>query len=128
MSRYIDADRLLSDRLMAMYYHLPNGDTAIPIIDIKNAPSIDIVRCKECIYYDPPHVDNHGERIEYEDLPKEAFGNDVFCLGFVSMEYGINIGGRCTVDYNCGYAEDKRVYRKEDDFCSKGARKDDENN
>ena len=38
--RLIDADRLLSERMMAMYYHLPNGDVAIPIIDIEHAPTV----------------------------------------------------------------------------------------
>ena len=38
--RLVDADRLLSERMKRMYYHLPNGDTAIPIIDVENAPTI----------------------------------------------------------------------------------------
>lgn len=38
--RLIDADRLLSDRMKGKYYHLPNGDTAIPIIDIEHAPTV----------------------------------------------------------------------------------------
>lgn len=49
--RLIDADRLLSDRMKSTYYHLPNGDTAIPIIDIEHAPTVDaveVVRCKDC--------------------------------------------------------------------------------
>ena len=41
MSRMIDADALLTDRRMRMYYHLPNGDTAIPVIDIEHAPTIE---------------------------------------------------------------------------------------
>ena len=40
MSRAIDADRLLTDRMKEHYYHLPNGDIAIPIIDIEHAPTI----------------------------------------------------------------------------------------
>ena len=40
MSRLIDADRLLSDKMKQKYYHLPNGDTAIPIIDIEHAPTV----------------------------------------------------------------------------------------
>ena len=111
MSRYIDADAL-------MRYGAENQ--IVYSEDIDSAPSIDIVRCKECIYYDPPHVDDNGKRIEYKDLPKEAF--DKLGTGFVDMSYGINVGGRCCVDYNCGYAEDKRVYRAEDNFCSKGRR------
>ena len=39
--RAIDADRLLSERMKSKYYHLPNGDIAIPIIDIENAPTIE---------------------------------------------------------------------------------------
>ena len=41
--RLIDADRLLSDRMKKYYYHLKNGDIAIPIIDIEHAPTIDAV-------------------------------------------------------------------------------------
>jgi hypothetical protein len=36
----IDADRLLTDRMKSIYYHLPNGDIAIPIIDIEHAPTV----------------------------------------------------------------------------------------
>lgn len=39
--RQIDADRLLEERRIHTYYHLPNGDIAIPLIDIKNAPTIE---------------------------------------------------------------------------------------
>ena len=49
MSRYIDADRLLTERMKSKYYHLPNGDTAIPIIDIEHAPTI---AAKEIKYFD----------------------------------------------------------------------------
>ena len=121
MSRYIDYDAIdyRNDKM-----HDKSSDFLDGVVymaqRIEEAPSIDIVRCKECIYYDPPHVDDNGKRIEYKDLPKEAF--DKLGTGFVDMSYGINVGGRCCVDYNCGYAEDKRVYRAEDNFCSKGRR------
>lgn len=38
--RLIDADRLLTDRMKSKYYHLLNGDIAIPIIDIEHAPTV----------------------------------------------------------------------------------------
>ena len=38
--RLIDADRLLRTEIKHLYYHLPNGDTAIPIIDVEHAPTI----------------------------------------------------------------------------------------
>lgn len=41
--RLINADRLTRPEILGKYYHLPNGDTAIPIIDIKNAPTVDAV-------------------------------------------------------------------------------------
>lgn len=44
--RTIDADRLLEERRIHTYYHLPNGDIAIPLIDIKNAPTIEPERKK----------------------------------------------------------------------------------
>ena len=56
--RPIDADTLLSDRMKTKFYYLPNGDVAIPLIDVEHAPTIDalalleeqepIVRCKDC--------------------------------------------------------------------------------
>ncbi len=38
--RLIDADALLAERKKSVYYHLPNGDIAIPIIDIEHAPTV----------------------------------------------------------------------------------------
>lgn len=52
--RLIDADRLLEPRRIGTYYHLPNGDIAIPLIDIEHAPSIDavqVIRCKDCNHW-----------------------------------------------------------------------------
>ena len=84
----------------------------------------DIIRCGECIYYDPPHVEKEDARYEYSEMPKEAF--DVLGTGLVSMEYGINIGGRCCVDYYCkSYSDDKRVYVREDNYCGRAERRTD---
>lgn len=47
--RLIDADKLLDEKKMHLYYHLPNGDIAIPIIDIKHAQS-ELIKCKDCKY------------------------------------------------------------------------------
>jgi len=43
MPRLIDADRLTRPEIIKMYYYLPNGDVAIPIIDIEHAPTVDAV-------------------------------------------------------------------------------------
>lgn len=39
----IDRDRLLTERMKSKYYHLPNGDIAVPLIDIEHAPVVDAV-------------------------------------------------------------------------------------
>ena len=44
--RLIDADRLLTEKMKSKYYHLPNGDIAIPLIDIENAPTIESESCR----------------------------------------------------------------------------------
>ena len=38
--RLKDVDRLIRDEVEHLLYHLPNGDTAIPKVDIDNAPTI----------------------------------------------------------------------------------------
>ena len=85
----------------------------------------DIIRCKDCIYYDPPHVENNGVRYEYDEMPADAF--DALGTGLVNAEYGINIGGRCCVDYYCkNYSDDKRVFVREDNYCGRAERRTDE--
>ena len=84
----------------------------------------EIIHCGECIYYDPPHVEKEDARYEYSEMPKKAF--DVLGTGLVSMEYGINIGGRCCVDYYCkNYSDDKRVFVREDNYCGRAERRTD---
>lgn len=38
--RLIDADRLLRPNMVRMYYHLKNGDIAMPIVDIEHAETL----------------------------------------------------------------------------------------
>lgn len=89
-----------------VYYYIKQGE---------------IIRCKNCIYYDPPHVENNGMRYEYAEMPADAF--DVLGTGLVTTEYGINICGRCTRDYNAGYDDDKRVNVPENNFCGRAERR-----
>lgn len=94
---------------------------------INNLPSVqpEIIRCKDCIYYDPPHVENNGVRYEYDEMPADAF--DALGTGLVNAEYGINIGGRCCVDYYCkNYSDDKRVFVREDNYCGRAERRTDD--
>ena len=56
--RLIDADRLL-DR--CKFYHLPNGDLAVPIVDVLHAPTIEPERNGEWVSLD----DFRGKRNEF---------------------------------------------------------------
>ena len=68
-----------------------------------------VIFCKDCVYYNPPHILlNDGTERPYTE-------NDDF---FVSIDVGINVGGKCEVDKYSGYDCDKTVFRKESDFCS----------
>ena len=83
----------------------------------------EIIRCGECVYYDPPHVENNGMRYEYAEMPKDAF--DELGTGLVNAGYGINVGGRCCRDYNAGYDDDKRVFVTENNYCGRAERRTD---
>ena len=94
--------------------------------ELRKLPSAqpEVIRCKDCIYYDPPHVENNGVRYEYDEMPADAF--DALGTGLVNAEYGINIGGRCCVDYYCkNYSDDKRVFVREDNYCGRAERRTD---
>jgi len=130
--RLIDADKLIEKLSSGL-----DNPEELPVISIGTVMRMidgeeeihtsqpEIIRCKDCTFYDHTHVENKGVRIEYKDLPKEAF--DVLGTGLVSAEYGINIGGRCCVDYYCkNYSDDKRVYVREDNFCGRAERRTDD--
>lgn len=93
---------------------------------IYNAPVVEIIHCKDCIYYDPEHVEKDGVRYEYSDMPKDAF--DILGTNLVDSKYGVNVGGRCCRDYNVGYPEDKRVFVSEQNFCGRAKREQDADN
>ena len=112
-----DADRQLDDGRITI------GEYERMIKPLECEVQPEVVRCKNCIYYDPPHVENNGVRYEYAEMPKEAF--DELGTGLVNVEYGINVGGRCTRDYNAGYDDDKRVYVPENNYCGRAERRTD---
>lgn len=107
-------------------WHEPTLSANVVLDMIRELPSAqpEIIRCKDCIYYDPAHIENNGVRYEYKDMPKDAF--DSLGTGLVNLEYGINFGGRCCRDYNVGYADDKRVFVSEQNYCGRAERRTDE--
>ena len=67
MSRWIDADALEYDTEWSEYH---DGFTAYSQMAIDTAPSIDIVRCKECKYWRTSYCSNMGGLMD-------AFGKKV---------------------------------------------------
>ncbi len=91
--------------------------------EMPGADAVPVVRCKDCAYYHKRHVEKDGKEYSYDDMPKEAFDGPSGM--FVTLDYGINVSGKCERDVNAGYEVDKIVYREENDFCSKAERRAD---
>ena len=95
----------------------------------KRGEMVEVVRCKDCVYYHKAHVKlDDGTELDYDsDVVKEyqqkrKESGDPF-WEMVCADLGMNVGGRCERDNNQGYAEDKAVFRSETDFCSKARAK-----
>ena len=95
-------------------------------VNIEGKGSRPLIHCGECKYYDPPHVENNGVRHEYSEFPPEAF-DTVLLDKSVTVEYGINVGGRCCRYCGMGYPDDKRVFVSPDNYCGMAERKKTEN-
>ena len=86
--------------------------------DINDADVVEVVRCKDCVYFQPNFVEtNNGERRPYTEEEKNS------PLGMVTCDVGVNCGSRCE---RFDYWEDNRfpVWFQENDFCSYGKRKE----
>ena len=88
---------------------------ALPAADV-----VEVVRCKDCIYFQPDFVlTDSGERRPYTKKEKESlFG------GLVDASKGINCGSRCE-RYEYWEENGIPVWFNENDFCSYGKRKAD---
>lgn len=132
--RLIDADALIEDINSFWDWDSIDGITSTTVLkqtitDISHAPTIDavpVVRCKDCKWYDPPHIDHGGgKRTDVEDDSPH-----------VPLSVGINVSGRCINtlrEYCCNHdREDPDDYerlvkfRNRMDYCSDGERKDDD--
>lgn len=73
----------------------------------------EIVRCKDCKWYDPPHI-------KYNDGTRENVDEDT---EWVTADIGINVGGQCKNIFkiHC-YCEDMTVCREPTDYCSYGVK------
>ncbi len=90
MSRYVDADALEYDTEWSEYY---DGFMSYSQMAIDIAPSIDIVRCKECKHFDIEYVENeHGKDDEYP-----------MCLRFEDYTFDVK------ADDFCSYGERREL-------------------
>ena len=86
------------------------------------------IYCKECKWYDPPHI-------KYNDGSRKDVEEDEL---WVTSDVGINVGGTCKnyidlkihcLNHNREDPEDEPniiIFRKPTDFCSYGERRTDE--
>ena len=99
--KYIDANELTEGRV--------SNDPVV--IAVKCAPAADVqeaIRCKDCVYWKDRHiVQNDGVQRQYKT-------NE----GYVPLSVGFNVGSTCGLE-----DEDKRVFRNENDFCSRGVKR-----
>ena len=122
MSRWIEVEPLISDLDKGLWGK--DWDKVLTEAIINDAPSIDIVRCKECRWYDPPHI-----------LHKDGTRTDVDeGSPWVTVDVGINCGGQCIhhiglktycVNHDRENPDDNEsivIFRSPDDFCSYGER------
>ena len=80
---------------------------------IENRTLKEVVRCKDCVYFQPEYVEMENK--ERRPYTKEEIKNGKF----VSLEKGINCGSRCE---RFGYWDENQypVWFNENDFCSYG--------
>ena len=83
---------------------------------IENGTLKKVVRCKDCVYFQPDFVEMENK--ERRPYTKEEIKNGKF----VTMEKGINCGSRCERFWYWG-KNHYPVWFNENDFCSYGKRK-----
>ena len=122
MTRYIDADWIYEKvenryRVSSGIEHRCERDLLDLICEAPTADVVEVVRCKDCKYFQPCFVlTADGERRPYTE---EEIRNGKMVTGDV----GINCGSRCE---RFGYWEENKipVWFSENDFCSYGEREE----
>lgn len=87
---------------------------------IENGTLKKVVRCKDCVYFQP-------EFVEMENKERRPYTEEEIKNGkFVSIEKGINCGSRCE-RFNYWDKNLYPVWFNENDFCSYGKLKEQQN-
>ena len=103
------------------------NDLAEDFHRIPAADAVPVVRCRECKFWMPEHIErDDGSIMLYEQLPWME-------PGMAPIEFGVNVGSYCTLCENVithGFRDGNpsldctRLWRREDDYCSRGQRRD----
>lgn len=86
------------------------GIFTIPAADVR-----EVVLCKDCKYWKDRHIkQKDGTERQYRD------GEPMY----VDLNVGVNVGSMCCYEVGRGWGGmDKRVFRNQDDFCSRGEKR-----
>ena len=110
-----------------------NGSMLVPSFRVEQMiehyfrDAVPVVRCRECKFWMPEHIErDDGSIMLYEQLPRME-------PGMAPIEFGVNVGSYCTLCENVvthGFRDGNpsidctRLWRREDDYCSRGKRRD----
>lgn len=91
--------------------HIQQGLFNIPAADV-----VKVVRCKDCKHFKPAHFKaDDGTETPWDET-----------FSFDDRSDGIYHGGKCKHERNTAYGEKDMAFRKPDDFCSYGERREGE--
>jgi len=98
------------------YFRVKTGIDRIELEDASDADVVEVVRCKDCIYWQKPQVKLHDGT--YRDYEPEEYDNGSM-VGGVELSVGINVGSFCA-KYDKWHGNSIHQFMGENDFCSKG--------
>ena len=80
----------------------------------KSVDAVEVVRCKDCKHFKPAYFKaDDGTETPWDET-----------FSFDDRSDGIHYGARCKHERNTAYGQKDMAFRKADDFCSYGERKD----
>ena len=101
------------------YFRVKADIDGITLEDASDADVVEVVRCKDCIYWQRPQVKlKDGTYRDYE--PGEYENGSIF--GGVELSVGINVGAFCA-KYDKWHTNAIHQFMSENDFCSKGEKR-----
>lgn len=114
MSVYIEKQAAIDELCNVDEY---NTRSIAAIKDMKPADVRPVVFCRDCKFWHDAYVkQNDGTKRKYREDDVDPLG----IKNIVTLEVGVNIGAMCRYELGRGWFTDKTVYRRADDYCSRG--------